>query len=135
MANSFSTRAGHLCIFYLFKTFCAAWTVTPQRNHGLDLVIKGFAVDCLRQDVTDVVRYWYFLDHDVACCNHLLGPQVSRLNVAVFTQASACSCLRTQIVWLHDQLQADPEAPHVGLKAQARAVLEAPKIRTRIYSR
>ena len=53
---------------------------------------------------------------EVACCNHLLCPQVSRLNVAVFTKASACLCLRTQIVWLDDQLQASPEAPRVGLK-------------------
>ena len=51
------------------------------------MFVESFAVDCFRQDVTDVVGCWSLLD--LASCNHVLDSQVACLNKSLLAQASS----------------------------------------------
>ena len=67
----------HHCIFCSFMLIGATWQCHCHGRHCPEQCATGFAVNRFRQEVTDVARCRYFLDHQVACCSHFWDPQGS----------------------------------------------------------
>ena len=56
-------------------TIGATWQCHCNGRRRPEQCVTGFAVNRFRQEVTDVARCRYFLDHQVACCSQFLDPQ------------------------------------------------------------
>ena len=68
-------------------TVCVTLSHALPRNPVSEMFVERFAVDCSRQRVADVVRCWYLLDQETACCNHVLNPRVACLDMPLVAQA------------------------------------------------